>query len=865
MSFADEALSFVRTRGVGELGHLLKRTLGPAGGVLDDMGPAGSRLHFGMRSVDDDTASGAARYFSETLPIDDWDRIAPEKRTLAFRLLNKKLDDFEASSAMADDEISGMVNSMRTTFSRANEENIAARDYFGNSTMVRDPFSGELRPYEGITGDYVPLFVKASKRNAILDPINYTQEEMERRLYNVKLGELGLGKGAMLSPDEESVIRNSVSDGIDDFLRTGQKNTVISDDNIVKVLSPAKENFDQLYDHVKGMRGPSRNQDPIMTIFGSDDPTSRTQGIRMLREFLLNDARAARRFGSIESSRAFSLPDDWYENDPLRVVPIYIMRQQRRLAEMRHFGQNNEVVLDKANGLLGKIADDGDREFAKTIFERAMGIEPYSKSIKVNNLLDWAYASQITKLGTAQISQMGQIMNSIMETDLSSTWKALTNLSKSRDIAIKSGASLSRVMDIVREGLADPLSNTAPRRFTESFLKWTGFNKADLLARHIGAGAGYAHGQDLLEKIAKNPIDTKSINELRRLIPGARRDPEVFTKFIDKVAQFRQTGNPTPEAIENFFSDELLSIARTASLNANFRQSILDVPGWASHPLGKLVMIFRGFAYRQTNFMLKRGIEDYRDGNPRTLLALGVAAGALGPMISALKSIPRGSYAEWKNEQGVAENLREGDIKGAAKKAAENIATVGGMGIFDGMVKALFRGELGLMEFIAGPLFTDIARTLGAGGDIAAGATGYGTAQQLSAGLNKAGRLVTSHIPIVGGGVGQAVRSSLEPVVRLPSGQVVTERMRPIGSESPPVEFLGMTLPSPKVLFGLEESAVTRRKKAMESIKKAIGSGDMEELRKAIVEATNNNVVITNASLKRLVRQHLEEVASQQR
>lgn len=859
MSFADEAVTFLRGRGVGEFRHLLGRVFKPTGDVLDDFGPSGARLSFGLRSIDDETASGLGKYLSENIPLNQWERLSPEKRIAAGRVLGGELDEVEASRLLGDDDIGGMVNSMRSAFARANEENIAARDYFGNPTQVRNPFTGELRPYEGIAGDYFPRFVKSSKRSAILDPINYVQEEVERRLYGSKLKELGLDDNAILSPDEGLAIRNSASDAIDDFLRTGERNIVINDDTLIKTLSPAKENFDQLYDHLTKLRGSSRTQDPILTLFGSDDPAHKTHGIRMLRNFLVNDAKNARRFGSIESSRALPLPSDWYEEDPLRVVPIYLMRQQRRLAEMRHFGQNNEVVLDKTNGLLSSIADENDREFAKTLFERAMGLEPYAKSIKINNILDWAYASQITKLGTAQISQIGQIMNSIMETDLSSTWKSLTNLGTSRDIAVKSGASLSRVMDIVREGLSDPLSNTAPRQFTESFLKWTGFNKADLLARHIGAGAGYAYGQKLLGNIIKSPTDTKSINELRRLIPGARRDPQVFTQFIDKIAEFRSTGDKSPEALESFFSDDLLNIARTASLNANFRQSILDVPLWASSPLGKLVMIFRGFAYRQTDFLRRRAMEDYRSGNPRTLLALGVAAGALGPLISALKSIPQGKYAEWQEERGVVQNIQEGRITDAAKKAVENIATVGGMGVFDSMVRALSRGELGFFEFIAGPLFTDIARTVGAGWKIAAGATGYGTPQQLSTGIGEAGRLVASHIPIIGTGAGRALRASSEPVVRLPSGQVISERgMQPIGIESQPTEFLGMTLPSPKVLFGLEESAFSKRRKIMDNIKKAIEVGDIDSLREAIAEAAANNVTITQRSLERLVKENLK-------
>ncbi len=442
-------------------------------------------------------------------------------------------------------------------------------------------------------------------------------------------------------------------------------------------------------------------------------------------------------------------------------------------------------------------------------------------------------------------------MNVIMETGLGPTWQALSNMAKSKEIAQASGASLTRVMDIVREGLADPLAESKPRKFIEGFLTWTGFNKADLIARHIGAGAGYAHGQNLLRRVIENPGDVKSIKELRRLIPGARKNNERFVPVLEKIATARQSlaGKVTPDAIEGMFREELEGIARNASLNANFRNSILDMPLWSSSPLGRLVSMFRSFAYKQTVFMYNRALSDYKAGNPRTLLGLAAAGGLLGEMISALKAIPQGRFAE--NTRGREEALASPEK--AALRAVENIATVGGLGLFDATLRAMRRGDIGWFEFIAGPLFTDIVKFVGATGEITAGATGLGQPEQTLSGARKLGKFVGSHIPVVGGGVSQGIRTALEPVERHPSGAVTRGKKQVLGKEEPPIQFMGMTLPSLSVLFGLEESAYAQRERYLGDLKKAVAKADREEIVRVLRDAQSKGIRISAQSLNRLL------------
>lgn len=859
MPMADLLEGLFRSRGATEVMNIFKRATAPAGTVMRDAGPMSGRIANELAGVEDDMAAGTSNLLNSYLPLDAWEKIKPEKRIEATFAHEGLLNPVDMQRAMADPEIAGMVKNMAGFFGETDAQNLAATDHLGNPLNVRNPWTGEKEAYQSRGPNYFPHMVKRSKRDSILEPMAYAQADIEKTLTRQYLDSQGLGYDVSLDPVTHGTIKAQAADAIHEYFRTGTPNQLVKDKRLINVLDPALKNFKEITDHLRSLqlaKAGSRGQptpaamDPILALFGSPDPKDQRSGIRMFQEFLLRDAQNARRFGSIESSRAMPLPRDWYERDPLKVAPLYAIRQQRRLAEIRRFGQDNELVLGD-DGWLSKIPDERDREFAKKIFDRHMGLEPWNKSLAMSKLMDGIFATQVIKLGTAQISQLGQIMNVIMETGLGPTWDALSNLGKSRDVALKSGAALTRVMDIVREGLADPLEESGARKFTEGFLKWTGFNRADLIARHIGAGAGYAHGQEILRRIVTNPGDIKALKEIRRLMPGMNANPKAFEPVLAKITAARnQLGTrPTLDQIEKFFQDELYGIARTASLNANFRQSILDVPGWATTPLGRTVSMFRTFAYKQTLFVKNRVIEDLKNGNPRPIIGLAAGAGVLGPLVGVLKSIPQGRFGEVQSEYAEAAN----DPTKAAWKAAENIATVGALGLFDQTMRAMRRGELGWWEFMGGPLFSDIANGFGGTGKAVAGSV-LGDETMRDSGINQVGRFVGGKIPVVGGGVGRAVKSLSEDVTRYPSGLVTRGLKQPLGTESPPTELFGYTLPSPRVLFGLEQSATARREKHLEEIKAAIDAGDMVKMREAISAAVKDGVVITGTSIKRLIR-----------
>lgn len=886
MSLATSLLGALDSGGTGGVLSAIKRAILPAGTVMDDMGPVARGLANDMRGIDDDVAVGAGRYMSGPMPLETLQKIPEPKRLLAADIADGDIRGTAAQEALQDSGVAAWYESIRKTNALMNEENLAVRTPTDGKMQVRNAWTGDWQDYAPIEDNYYHHMTKSSKRNAVVQPMQFVQGELEKRLTNEYIGELNknLEPGQLpidlnsgMTPEIIGRARALSSAAIDDFFRTGQGNQLLKDKDLLDALQPAYDNFKEISDYLRTLDVNAATRagkpippevDAVVRLFGSDDPGAQREGIRLFREFLLRDAQNARRAGQIESTRTLPLPKSWRERDPLKVMPVTVLRQQRRLAEIKRFGQDNEAVLGKKvfggyeGGLLSQIPDEADRQFVKTIFDRHMGLEPWNKSLAANKLMDTVFATQVIKLGTAQISQLGQIMNSIMETGLGPTWTALSDLGRSRNIAVKSGAALSRVMDIVREGLSDPLAESAGRKFSEGFLKWTGFNKADLIARHIGAGAGYAHGQEILRRAVTNPQDLKALKEIRRLSPGMNAAPNAFAPILQKIEQARQQfgSKVNLEQIEQFFEPELLNIARTASLNANFRQSILDLPGWATTPMGRLVTMFRSFAYKQTGFIAKRLWEDLRDGNPRPLVGLAAGAGVLGPLISTLKGIPQGRLGEEAAEYQEAGQ----DPKAAARKAIENIATVGALGLFDQVARALRRGDRGWYEFMAGPLLSDIANGLSGPGKIVAGATGLAEPGTAERGVQETLQFGARHIPVIGSGAGQAVRALTEDVERHPSGIVTRGQTQVLGQESPPTEILGMRLPAPAVLLGLEPRVTAKRERYMAQLKGAVNSEDMARVRDILQAANKDGVRISATSLQRLIREHrLEQIEAQ--
>jgi hypothetical protein len=872
MPLVDEIIPFLRSRSFKEGWGLVRRAFAPTETVLEHIGPSAGRMGFGMRNVEDDMERAVGSYFPDDfLPIHKWEAMDPAKRLAAGRLRNGWAYPTDAP-LFADPEVQAMDQEIKRVYSRADERIRATVDpTTGKGVQVRDPITGEWRDYEPVSDNYLTRFIKVDKRNAILDPIQYTQAELERSLAKTVREKNNMGAETLLDLDMEKQVKTDAENAIDEYLRSGKENAVLNDPALLNTMAPAHQGFQELAAHFRKLAIAQAEKtgspipeevDPITQLFGTTTPEGTKGGMKLLREFFLRDAQNARRMGSIESSRAVPLPRDWYEEDPLRIVPIYLMRLERRLAEIKHFGQDSEVVLDKDTGLLSRIANDTDRDYAKRTFERFMGTEPYNKSLKAQKWTDLLFATQALKLGTAQVSQLGQIMNVIMETNLGPTWKALGNLGMSKDVALRSGAALTRIVDVARESSVGPSAETGARKFTEDFLKYTGMTKADLYTRHIGAGAGWVHGEEMLHRLVKNANDPVALRELRRLIPGATKNEVTWQKFLQRVQSVRDAtgGVVSPSDISTHFAPDLTDIARTVSLNANFRNSILDLPLWASTPTGKMISMFRTFAYKQTRFVAKRVMDDLSHGNPRPLIGLAVGAGVLGPVISGLKSIPRGGFGEEMDENKKAVT---GDAKALAYKGLENLATVGAFGLFDQFARFMRGDSRELFQFLAGPLFTDVINLGNSGFEFAGGVTGIGKPEQTAKGLRDFGQFAGSHVPIIGGGVTKALRTGLEPVTRDPSGRVFREDSRQlIGTEAPPIEIGPVSLPSLPVLLGMETSAYRKRGDLMDQLKEAITSGDRKGMQKILQQAQAAGIRISPASINRLMKEHIESQAA---
>src|SRR5678815_4067942 len=141
MPFADEFSNVWRSRGVQETLNVVRRMFAPTSSVLENMGPHTARLSNDIMMVDDLSAKGVGRYAAGPMPLDVWDRMGSAKRIAAFEARGGKLSPDEFTRAMADPEIRGLHDNLKSIFDQANAENMAARDPSGKMMQVRNPFT----------------------------------------------------------------------------------------------------------------------------------------------------------------------------------------------------------------------------------------------------------------------------------------------------------------------------------------------------------------------------------------------------------------------------------------------------------------------------------------------------------------------------------------------------------------------------------------------------------------------------------------------------------------------------------------------------------------------------------------------------
>jgi hypothetical protein len=408
-----------------------------------------------------------------------------------------------------------------------------------------------------------------------------------------------------------------------------------------------------------------------------------------------------KRQGSLEYSREINLP--FYDPDPARVLPSSAASQSIRLAQIRHFGQDNQVI----RRAIKTIRDSGgDAGLVKRAVDLILG-KVEEADTDAEKFFRTLRTIQGFKLGLASIANMTQgALNSLLAGDFASTVAGLRGLAskRGRRFGVESGAALESVLN-------ESLRHAGAEGYALSkFLSAVGFTATERANRICAANAGAAYAARLLAKLKKHPTDSHARRRLAELLG------------IDPAAAI---------ARGKLSAGEMLTAAKRFSDMTQFRSRPEDQPEIAATPAGKAWFQFKTYIYGQTRLIWKELGGEVRAGNygraARSTLVLATVFPMTGSAVLALRNLIMG---------------RDDDEDESTLSAwFDGIAQSGALGVLGALAEASTWNRVG--STLAGPGFTQI-------GEAVEKVTKVATAEDREKALRNLGKWAFRQMPLSG-------------------------------------------------------------------------------------------------------------------
>ncbi len=374
------------------------------------------------------------------------------------------------------------------------------------------------------------------------------------------------------------------------------------------------------------------------------------------------------RSGSLEHAREFDFP--FYDPDPRRVIPAYILSSTKRLEEIPLFGEKFEKIDSLVGQIRRKEGIDAGKEVSNLVKVARGAIDASPKREKISVFLR---TLQIPKLAFAQLSNASQSLNTLLSADLKSLGKgiaySLTEPGKRR--ALQTGATLQSVLRQAHQ------ASGVKGGFGEKFLKFTGFSAVEKANRVVAANTGFEYARSTFGKLLRKPNSPVFRGRLKEL--GINPD----------IALKRGT----------LAEDELLLAGQVMSEITQFRGRAIDLPSFfTSSPEGRVITQYKSFAFQQAKFLKNKFKREIQAGNykgvARDILILSTIFPMTGEVVADVKSLATGSKRPT--------NLLDRYI--------EDFFQVGGFGIVSDTLVSAKYGKL--LEGVVGPTVSTVSQAV---------------------------------------------------------------------------------------------------------------------------------------------------------
>ncbi len=377
------------------------------------------------------------------------------------------------------------------------------------------------------------------------------------------------------------------------------------------------------------------------------------------------------RFGNLDYAREAWIEPEKF--DLLKDLSRYYYGSAKRISRHKFYGTTRpggelpQKMHDWLNGLRQDVGPD-EFVFAQKAMKRHFKHEAVDDAM--SDML-----KRIRSFETVAHMGLAQIMNS-SEPVHTAVFAGFHNFAKGFARAIR-GTSRMDAREIVARNAA-AVGSTIRDLFgeaggagslTSKFLKYSGFSPIEKWNRRLASHVGIQYIESTVQKLIRNPQSAR----LRYMLD------EVLINADD--------------VLRNGLSEEqLIKGAMELSNRTQKRTGVIDMPMFMSHPMGRIVAMFKTFAYGSARLMTRDFLFAARR-NPERLLRLLVAFPIVGEIVGDVRNLATG-------------NVR--DTEGLAR-LAENFAYVGTMGILYDFMRSVQFGEGSIQSFMTGPVGSDIA------------------------------------------------------------------------------------------------------------------------------------------------------------
>jgi hypothetical protein len=391
-----------------------------------------------------------------------------------------------------------------------------------------------------------------------------------------------------------------------------------------------------------------------------------------------------KKVGQLDFAREFDFP--FYDPDARRVIPRWITSNFKRLEEIKGFGTSETAKLRGFSMTDAERAQRAMSQFGQRVRKQsgAKASKEFADLLNIiTNAVDQPFAQSredfsrilrtmnVPKLAFAQITNIGQNFNTFLAAGAPSFLKgiALSFTKRGQRLGTQSGATLESALREVqtKAGVAN--------RWSDLFLKYTGFNLVERFNRRAAANVGKEFAISLFDRLKKD-----------------RGNPKAILTDLDLL------GIDGNEALRRGFltNEDILTAAKRMSDRTQFRAGPTDLPVAFQTPEGKILLQFKSFAFQQGKFLKDQLKKDIQNNNmksvARTLLTLGIIFPMGGEVIADVKSLITG---------------RERPTD-ALERYISNLMQAGGLGITSDLLESA--REKRTLQAITGPTFGTLSR-----------------------------------------------------------------------------------------------------------------------------------------------------------